>query len=79
MTKRDFLEQEIKEGDRVISHTTGGYSGLRWGTVIGFTPKMVRVEFRTKNNVRTQTRYGSDLIVMSEEQQQSLIVKLLKE
>jgi hypothetical protein len=75
--KKDFLGQTIKDGDRVISHYSGGYAGLRWGTVVGFTPKMVRVVFNTKS--KWQTRYASDLIVMSEDQEKALLVKLLKE
>jgi hypothetical protein len=71
---KDFLGQEIKEGDRVISHYSGGYAGLRWGTVLGFSPKMVKVQFGTEK----QSRYSHDLVVMGEEQQKSLLVKVLQ-
>lgn len=73
---RDFLGQEIKEGDRVISYYSGGYAGLRWGTVVSFTPKMVRIRFGDKGT--STTRYGQDLVVMSEEQQHHLTMKILK-
>lgn len=82
MTKiyRDFLGQEIKEGDRIITYYSGGYSGLRWGTVVSFTPKMVRVRFGDKGTYEndTTTRYGQDLVVMGEEQEHYLTVKILK-
>jgi hypothetical protein len=64
----DFLGQEIKEGDRVISYNSSAYAGLRWGTVEKLTPKMVRIKFGN----RTQTRYSQDLVVMSMDQEQSL-------
>lgn len=73
---RDFLGQEIKDGDRVITYYSGGYAGLRWGTVMGFTPKMVRVQFSGSSSY--QTRYGTDLVVMGEEQQMYLTAKVLK-
>lgn len=72
----DFLGREIKKGDSVISY--GGYTGLRWGTVVGLTPKMVKILFQSKSrNVKPQTMYGQDVIIMSEDQQQALVVKLL--
>jgi len=82
MTKiyKDFLGQEIKEGDRIITYYSGGYAGLRWGTVVSFTPKMVRIRFGDKGTYEsdTTTRYGQDLLVMGEEQEQALTVKILK-
>lgn len=45
--KTDFIGQEIKVGDRVITHYTAGYAGLRWATVDALLPKMVRIEITT--------------------------------
>jgi len=77
---RDFLGQELKEGDRVITYETRGYTGLRWATVVGFTPKMVRIRLGQKNKYEkdTTTRYGQDLVVMGEEQEHALTVKIIK-
>lgn len=76
---RDFLGQEIKDGARIITYYTG-YAGLRWGTVEGFTPKMVRIRFGKKEryDTNTTTRYGQDLVVMGEEQEHALTVKIIK-
>ena len=75
---KDSLGQEIKEGDRIITYYSGVYAGLRWGTVVSFTPKMVRIRFGDKGKYEsdTTTRYGQGLVVMSEEQ--ALTVKILK-
>ena len=73
--KTDFLGQELKEGSRVLSYFDCGYGGLRWGTVIGFTPKMVKVLFHKSK--KTETRYAEDLVVMTESQQQLLTFKIL--
>jgi hypothetical protein len=77
---KDFLGQEIKEGDRVITYHGGGYANIRWATVVGFSPKMVRIRFGEKPiyGSDTVTRYGSALVVMSKEQEHSLTVKILK-
>jgi hypothetical protein len=77
---KDFLGQELKEGDRVITYETGGYTGLRWATVVAFTPKMVRIRFGKKGKYEsdTTTRYGQDLVVMGEEQEQMLTAMILK-
>jgi hypothetical protein len=72
----DFLGQTITDGARVISYYSRGYAGLRWGTVVGFTPKMVRVKFNGQSSY--QPRYGNDLIVMGQEQEQALTMKILK-
>ncbi len=74
--RTDFLGQEIKDGDRVISYYGSGYSGLRWGTVVGFTPKMIKVKFSGKSS--HQPRYGQDLVVMGQEQEHALTMKILK-
>jgi hypothetical protein len=73
---KDFLGQTIQENDRVISYYLYGYTGLIWGTVIRFTPKMVKVKFEGKSSCTI--RYPIDLVVMGEEQQKALLVKVLK-
>jgi hypothetical protein len=71
----DFLGQPIQENDRVISHYGYGQSGLTWGTVISLTPKMVKVKFEGLSGYKT--RYPTDLVVMGEEQLQSLAMSRL--
>lgn len=39
---KDFIGQEIREGDRAVYHHGGRYSGLANVTVLGFTPKYVK-------------------------------------
>jgi hypothetical protein len=73
---KDFLGQTIQENDRVISYYGNGYTGLKWGTVLGFTPKMVRVKLEGESSYKT--RYPGDLVVMGEEQQKSLLIKVLQ-
>lgn len=74
---KDFLGQEIKEGDRIITYYSAGYAGLRWGTVVSLTPKMVKIRLGDKGS-DTKTRYGQDLVVMGLEQEQYLTMKILK-
>ena len=71
----DFLGQPIQENDRVLSYYGYGQSGLRWGTVLSLTPKMVKVKFEGQTSYKT--RYPTDLVVMGEEQLQSLAMSRL--
>jgi hypothetical protein len=81
ITHRDFLGQEIKDGDRVIIPDAWGYAGFNWGTVIAFTPKKVRVAYKSEH-----TSFGSgeklldpkSVLVMGTEQEHALTMKILK-
>lgn len=80
INRQDFLGQELAIGDRVITCETGGYAGLRWATVVSFTPKMVRIRFGEKGKYDSDTtpRYSQALVVMGEEQEHYLTTKILK-
>lgn len=41
---QDFFGQELSEGD-IVAVTPHGYKTLVLGTVVDFTPKMVRVSY----------------------------------
>ena len=78
---RDFLGQEIKDGDRVIIPDAYGYAGFNWGTVIAFTPKKVRVAYKSESNFRLPGEKLLDptsVLVMGQEQQHALTVKIIK-
>jgi len=68
--RHDFIGQEINVDDRVISYQSG-YTGLKWGKVVSFTPKMVRVSF-DKDYLSSTLRPADGLVVVSEEQEQAL-------
>lgn len=74
--KKDFLGQEIKIGDRVITHATAKYAGLKWATVDALLPKMVRIRFHGKS-ISLDRRYPQDLVVLNEEQEGFLITKII--
>jgi len=41
---KDIIGREIVEGDLVFYNAPGYYKDLSFGRVVGFTPKMVRIE-----------------------------------
>jgi hypothetical protein len=69
----DFLGQPIAEGDRVVTYDSGQTSGLAWGTVTKLTPKMVSIQLNKRD--KAKHRYGEEVIIMSEDQQQALAFK----
>ena len=62
---RDFFDRELRVGD-AVAMTPAGYKMLMPGRVVGFTEKMVRVEY-TWNGPRAITetvlRYPTDLVL----------------
>ena len=50
---KDKLGKELKLGDKIVATGHGGYAELFVGEVIGFTPKMVRVNCIYSNGLRT--------------------------
>jgi len=82
MTKiyRDFLGQEIKDNDRVIIPDAHGYAGFNWGTVVAFTPKKVRVAYKSESSFSSGEKLlePNSVLVMGTEQEQALTMKILK-
>lgn len=77
----DFLGQSLAVDDRVIIPDAHGYSGFNWGTIVKFTPKMVRVAYKSESNSRYSGEKVLDpraVLKMGEEQLQSLMLKILK-
>ena len=72
----DFLGCPVSEGDRVITHQAGKYHGLVWGTVDKLNPKMLRIK---RSSGAIDRRYAHDVIVLSEDQEQALAFKRLRE
>jgi hypothetical protein len=80
---KDFLGQELTIGDRVIVPEPGiaaiyyNYVGFSWGTIIKFTPKMVRVSYGAPQcgERLLDTRA---VLKMTIEQEHALTMKILK-
>jgi hypothetical protein len=72
-TRTDFIGQEIKIGQRCITYYTAGFAGLGWGTVESFAPKMVRININGKKD----RRYPKDIVVLNEDQEGQLILKMI--
>ena len=69
MTTVDFTEQELAVGDWVVAMFPG-YRTFMLAQVVGFTPKMVKIEYKTeiKRETKRKTCYASELVKISEEQ-----------
>jgi hypothetical protein len=74
---KDFLGQELTIGDRVIVPEYYNYVGFSWGTIIKFTPKMVRVSYGAPQcgERLLDTRA---VLKMTIEQEHALTMKILK-
>lgn len=58
----DFLNEPLAIGDEVVFREPNGRNAdyLRKGEIVGFTPKMVRVQYA--NSTRTKLSSASDMV-----------------
>ncbi len=60
----DYLGRTLSEGDHVVYHTAGRYGTLQKAVVVGFTPKMVKIDTAERWGYKTRVTNvcGSSLI-----------------
>ena len=61
--RKDFLQQPIKLGDKVV-YSTGQYSDISSGYVIGFTPKKIRIGKNPQDERHYTTKYDYTVCVI---------------
>lgn len=61
---KDRAGNELKVGDRVLFLVAGrSNSRLEWGSVAGFTRKMVEIEFNTGYSMDTFRRHPASVVL----------------
>lgn len=72
----DFIDQDLAIGDWVVAMLPG-YRTFMLAQVVAFTPKMVRIEYKTevKRDTKTKACYAHELIKISDEQATLLALK----
>lgn len=58
---KDKLHKDLAIGDRVVFNPPS-YKGLVFGHVIGFTPKMVRLEYMHQMSLNETRAFYSDVV-----------------
>lgn len=78
-TKKDILGREIHVG-AWVSFNPPRYKGLLVGKVVGFTPKMVRVEYTLAycKEALKATSYDNDLTLLPEDAMTFYLLKKTK-
>jgi hypothetical protein len=58
---QDKLGKNLAVGDRVVFNPPS-YKGLIFGNIMGFSPKMVKLEYKWQDSVRETHAFYSDVV-----------------